>query len=48
LAPEYAKAAQRIAAGNPPYYFAKVDAEKNPIAIEKYGVKGFPTVILFR
>lgn len=29
LAPEYAKAAKRLAENNPPYYIAKVDATEN-------------------
>ena len=48
LAPEYAKAAQKLAENNPPYYLAKVDATENKELAEKFGVKGFPTLFFFR
>lgn len=48
LAPEYAKAAQRLAQNTPPYYIAKVDATENKEAAEKFGIKGFPTLLFFK
>ena len=48
LAPEYAKAAKRLRENDPPYYIAKVDATENKALGERYGVKGFPTLIFFK
>lgn len=48
LAPEYAKAAQRLAQNNPPYYLAKVDATEHKKLAERFAVKGFPTLYFFR
>jgi len=48
LAPEYVKAAKRLAENNPPYHIAKVDATENKVLAEKHGIKGFPTLFFFR
>ena len=48
LAPEYAKAAQRLRENNPPYYIAKVDATENKQLAEKFGIRGFPTLFFFK
>lgn len=48
LAPEYAKAAQRLAQNNPPYYLAKVDATESKQIAERFAVKGFPTLFFFK
>ena len=48
LAPEYAKAAQRLAQNNPPYYIAKVDATEHKKIAERFAVKGFPTLYFFK
>jgi thiol-disulfide isomerase/thioredoxin len=48
LAPEYAKAAQKLAENTPPYYIGKVDATENKELAEKFGVKGFPTLFFFK
>ncbi len=48
LAPEYAKAAQRLAQNEPPYYLAKVDATEQKQLGERFGVRGFPTLIFFK
>ncbi len=47
LAPEYAKAAQRLAQNSPPYFLAKVDATEQKKLAERFGVKGFPTLFFF-
>ena len=47
LAPEYAKAAQKLAAQDPPRYIAKVDATENKEVADKHGVKGFPTLVFY-
>jgi protein disulfide-isomerase A1 len=47
LAPEYAKAAQRLAANEPPYYLAKVDATEQKKLADRFAVKGFPTLFFF-
>ncbi|CDW72484.1 disulfide isomerase [Stylonychia lemnae] len=47
LAPEYAKAAQRLAQNNPPYHLAKVDATEQKKLAERFGIKGFPTLFFF-
>lgn len=48
LAPEYAKAAQKLRENNPPYYIAKVDATENKQLAERFEVKGFPTIFFFK
>lgn len=48
LAPEYAKAAQRLAQNNPPYHLAKVDATEQKKLGERFAVKGFPTLFFFK
>jgi thioredoxin-like negative regulator of GroEL len=48
LAPEYAKAAQRLAQNEPPYYLAKVDATENKEVSERFGIRGFPTLYFFK
>ena len=48
LAPEYAKAAQKLRENDPPYYIAKVDATENKALGERFGVKGFPTIKFFK
>ena len=47
LAPEYAKAAERLAAQDPPRYIAKVDATENNELSERHGIKGFPTLYFY-
>jgi protein disulfide-isomerase A1 len=48
LAPEYAKAAQKLKTNNPPYYLAKVDATENRQLADKFEIKGFPTLFFFK
>lgn len=48
LAPEYAKAAQRLAKNDPPYSLAKVDATEQKKVADRFGVKGFPTLYFFK
>lgn len=48
LAPEYSKAAQRLAQNNPPYYLAKVDATEHKQVAERFNVRGFPTLYFFK
>lgn len=48
LAPEYAKAAQRLAQNEPPYHLAKVDATEQKQVAERFGIKGFPTLFFFK
>jgi thiol-disulfide isomerase/thioredoxin len=48
LAPEYVKAAKKLAENTPPYYIAKVDATENKKVAERFGVKGFPTLKFFK
>merc|ERR1712151_800894 len=47
LAPEYAQAAQKLAAQDPPRYIAKVDATENKEVAERHGIKGFPTLVFY-
>lgn len=47
LAPEYAKAAEKLAQQNPPLYVAKVDATEQKQLAERFAVKGFPTLLFF-
>lgn len=47
LAPEYAKAAQRLAQNNPPYHLAKVDATEQKKLAERFAIKGFPTLYFY-
>lgn len=48
MAPEYAKAAQRLAQNDPPYYLAKVDATEQKQLAERFNVRGFPTLVFFK
>jgi len=48
LAPEYAKAAQRLAQNEPPYHLAKVDATEQKQLAERFGIRGFPTLFFFK
>lgn len=48
LAPEYARAAQKLRENDPPYYIAKVDATEQKGLAEKFAVKGFPTLMFFK
>lgn len=48
LAPEYAAAAGELKEMDPPIRIAKVDATEQKVLGDKYGIKGFPTLKLFR
>lgn len=48
LAPEYAKAAKRLRAMDPPLYIAKLDADSNKAIGGRYGVRGYPTLKFFK
>jgi protein disulfide-isomerase A1 len=47
LTPEYAAAAQKLAALDPPRYLAKVDATEHKEVAERHDVKGFPTLVFY-
>lgn len=47
LAPEYAKAAARLKAHDPPIRIAKIEATTNPVVTETYEVKGYPSLKYF-
>lgn len=44
LAPEYAKAALRLAETHPSVVLAKVDATEESELAERFGIDGFPTL----
>ena len=48
LEPEYATAASELKALDEPIRIAKLDATAARTAADKYGIKGFPTLKLFR
>jgi len=48
LAPEYVKAAERLAKNDPPYHIAKVDATANTKLAQRFEIKGYPTLYFFR
>jgi protein disulfide-isomerase A1 len=48
LAPEYSQAAKTLAKLDPPIPIAKLDATAHEKAAEKFGIKGFPTLKLFK
>jgi len=48
LAPEWEKAADRLADEDPPIKIAKVDCPANSDLCQKYGVSGYPTIKMFK
>jgi len=48
LAPEYAAAAEVLATNDPPYTLAKLDTTEAKDVGAKYGIKGYPTLKIFR
>jgi protein disulfide-isomerase A1 len=48
LAPEYVKAAASLAANDPVYRIAKVDATEHKELGERFGIQGFPTLKFFK
>jgi len=47
LTPEYAAAAAKLGALDPPRFLAKVDATENKEVAERHAVKGFPTLFFY-
>ncbi|CAP30096.1 Protein CBR-PDI-3 [Caenorhabditis briggsae] len=48
MAPEYEKAAPKLASNDPPVALIKVDCTTEKTVCDKFGVKGFPTLKIFR
>ena len=48
LTPEYAAAAAKLGALDPPRFLAKVDATENKEVAERHAVKGFPTLFFYK
>jgi len=48
MAPAYEEAARRLLSHNPPIPLAKVDATQEPGITQEHGVRGFPTLKIFR
>lgn len=47
LAPQYAKAASALKAQSPSLMAAKLDSSVEKKITERYGIKGFPTILFF-